>query len=231
MPAARHSALPFACAAILLAPIACSSTTKPAPPGAAQSLASRTVYVADFDAAAAQTTGGTTTGPLGVIERPRIAEDLGLPGSDNPQHYVDLMAESIVDDLRAAGITAQRLRPGQAPGPDGFVLRGAYTKLVDGGAARRAMIGFGAGATEVAVAASISDSAHDRPFDVQAMTKSSNLMPGAIVMLNPYTAAARMVMAHGEADREVKRVAQQIADKIIGGIRSGEIERAVAQNR
>ncbi len=39
-------------------------------------------------------------------------------------------------------------------------------------------------------------------------------MPGAVVMHNPYVAAAKFVMSKKQPDKEAKKIAQSIADAI-----------------
>ncbi|HKR19920.1 MAG TPA: DUF4410 domain-containing protein [Stellaceae bacterium] len=177
------------------------------------------VYVTDFDldASAVQQSGPGSlinrvrpgiigSGPLGIARTPeQQARDL-----------VDLMANSIVDDLHKAGVAAERLAPG-APSPaTGWLVRGVFLQVDAGNRVRRAAIGFGAGATDLQVASTVDQLGAGAPqplYTVDTNAQSGRL-PGAVVTLNPYVAAARFVMAGKDLDRNAKDTAGKIADQV-----------------
>jgi hypothetical protein len=69
----------------------------------------------------------------------------------------------------------------------------------EGNQLRRAGIGFGAGHTELQVVVDIDDLAAGAPkpmYTVETKADSGKL-PGAVITLNPYVAAARFVIASG----------------------------------
>jgi hypothetical protein len=130
---------------------------------------------------------------------------------------VDLMATSLVDDLGEGGVTAIRLPPGSPPPAEGWLLRGVFTKVEQGNRLERTVIGFGAGQTEIQAVADVDDLSHGPPpplYDIDADADSSKL-PGAIVMRNPYAAAAKFVIAGQSLDRNVRQAAKQIAEAIL----------------
>lgn len=177
------------------------------------------VYVADFDldASAVQQSGPGSlinrvrpgiigSGPLGVARTPQQqARDL-----------VDLMANSIVDDLHKDGIAAERLAPGMPLPATGWLVRGVFVQVDAGNRLRRAAIGFGTGATNLQVIASVDQLSTNAPqplYTVDTNAQSGKL-PGAAVTLNPYMAAARFVMAGKDLDRNAKDTAGKIADQV-----------------
>ncbi len=186
---------------------------------AAPTAAPAKVYVTDFDldANAVQQSGPGSlinrvrpgiigSGPLGIARTPQQqARDL-----------VDLMANSIVDDLHKDGIAAERLAPGEPLPASGWLVRGVFLQVDAGNRLRRAAIGFGAGATDLQVASTIDQLSASTPqplYTVDTNAQSGKL-PGAAVTLNPYMAAARFVMAGKDLDRNAKDTAGKIADQV-----------------
>lgn len=180
------------------------------------------VYVADFDLDVANVT--PDSGPGQRVRRLRglLPGGPGPMGQDrNPQdhakHIVDEMADALTDDLRKAGVDARRNAPGQPLPTVGWQVRGVFLSVDDGNRLRRAMVGLGAGQTEIQVAVSCDSlSAADLPPLYQAVDEAdSKGMPGAAIKLNPYVIAARFVMASGDEKKTINRTARQISDAVI----------------
>jgi len=177
------------------------------------------VYVTDFnlDAGAVQQSGPGSlinrarpgiigSGPLGIARTPQQqAHDL-----------VDLMANSIVDDLHEDGIAAERLTPGLPLPVTGWLVRGVFLQADAGNQLRRAAIGFGAGATDLQVVSTIDQLSAGTPQPLYTVDTNahSGKLPGAAVTLNPYAAAARFVLAGKDLDRNAKDTAGKIADQV-----------------
>lgn len=186
---------------------------------AASAGAPTVVYVSDFDldAGAVQQFGPGSlinrvrpgiigSGPLGIARTPeQQARDL-----------VDLMANSIVEDLHKDGVAAERLVPGMPLPATGWLVRGIFLQVDAGNRLRRAAIGFGAGATNLQVASTIDQLGAGAPQPLYTVDTSaqSGKLPGAAVTLNPYVAAARFVMAGKDLDRNAKDTAVKIADQV-----------------
>lgn len=165
------------------------------------------VYVADFE------------------EAPHSIQSEGL-GALRPVHsYVEeykarslvaTMSSSIVQDLAKKGISAERL-PANSPLPkQGWLVRGVFTKIDEGSRARRAIIGFGSGETDIEVTASIDDLSAGSSLEPLYRTQTdatSSEMPGAVVKLNPYVIAAKFVLAGQDLDRSTRETAEEIADE------------------
>jgi hypothetical protein len=174
------------------------------------------VYVTDFDLqfppGQGQNPGLMRQGLLGQLRE-------RLQGGD-PVHkahaMVDLMAASITDDLNSDGVPARRLYPGEPRPAQGWLVRGVVTELDEGNQLRQAMVGFGAGASELSLWVGVTDLARDPdvPFYTLDTSDSSGKMPGAIVKLNPYVAAAKFVMSRHSSERDVKKTASAIAKAI-----------------
>jgi hypothetical protein len=194
--------------------ISVAPTTKPA-----------IVYVADFDLAAADIKSEKgllppppkLPGPLGDVLPP-------LPGSPrDPQklarELVDSMSATLVKVLTKAGLPARRLRAGEPLPTTGWLVRGVFTEVNQGNQLKRAVIGFGAGQTDLQVLVDIADLAHGTPkkFYELNTTATSGKAPGAgpMIVLCPVGAAARFVITGKDLDRNVKQTAAQIAGEVV----------------
>lgn len=173
------------------------------------------VYVANFglDAQSHEARSGS-------LERPRL---LTLPHQNREPaqqaaKIVELTAQSLTDDLYRAGVPAQRLAPGVPLPPSGWLVRGVFTEADEGNMLRRAVVGFGTGSPKMDVQVGVSDLASqqpDAPFVIFGTVTDPERLPGGMVSRNPYVIAAKFVLEKGAPERDVKAVAQTIADKIV----------------
>jgi uncharacterized protein DUF4410 len=177
------------------------------------------VYVTDFDlefpqGAQSQDASLLRQGPLA-----RLRERLQGGDPVTKAHAaVGLMAASITDDLNSDGVPAQRLHAGDPRPTSGWLVRGVVTELDEGNQLRRAMVGFGAGESELQLWVGVTDLARnpDTPFYTLDAKDASGKMPGAVVKFNPYVAAAKFVMSRHATERDVKATASAIAKSIAG---------------
>jgi hypothetical protein len=198
-----------------------SSQDTGVPPSSAPTI----VYVTDFDLDAADVTTGPgllpslprpgllPSGPLGIFKTPQASA----------HDAVDLMSKSLIDDLDASGIVARRLPSGTQSPANGWLVRGAFLEVDTGNRLRRAVIGLGAGQTDLQVATAVDDLSAGTPAPFYQLDTSaeSGKLPGAVVTLNPYVAAARFVLAGGDLDRNVKETAKEIAKAIVTRVHGG----------
>jgi len=220
--------------ALPLLPGGCSTAKVTASSGAGAATTPRPdiVYVTDFELSAAGVTA--EPGPLGAHPRLGILPNGALPNGplagihqrNDPQtearHVVDLMAKTLVEDLDKAGLRAERLPAGMPLPAAGWLVRGAFLQVDEGNRLRRAVVGFGAGATELQVATAVDDLAKGTPaafyeLDIDAQSRS---LPGAAVTLNPYVVAARFVLAGHDMDGNVKDSAAEIAKSVEARIKA-----------
>ncbi|MEJ0001049.1 MAG: DUF4410 domain-containing protein [Verrucomicrobiota bacterium] len=99
--------------------------------------------------------------------------------------------------------------------PHAWVITGQFVVVDPGKRAMQAMIGFGAGESQVEVHAQIhavNDPTH--PFLIFDSEKASGHAPGAILTLNPYVAAVKFVMTKDEPQKESKKIGDAIAKEI-----------------
>jgi len=178
-----------------------------------------TVYVSDFEL------GAQTIKPEeGMLagSRVRNLKDNLMGKSDDPaaraREIVDLMANSLVKQLAKAGVPACRLRPGMPLPAQGWLVRGVFTEVAEGNRVRRALVGFGKGQTDLQLISVIDDLAQGapRPIYQVATDASSGSAPGSAptLVLGPYGAAVRFVMAGSDLDKNVKQTAAKLAEQI-----------------
>lgn len=187
------------------------------------------IYVSDFDLDAEnfqddQGVRGmmSESGQQGILGR--LEQRLPHPFTgDDParkaQQIVDAMAQALVDRFVAEGMPAQRLvsTSGALPS-EGWLLQGVFTEVGEGDRLQRAIIGFGKGATSMEIQVGVSDLAGDQPrqpFIVFGTIKDPSELPGAVVTMNPYVAAAKFVMQKNATTQDIKQSAAHIVDEIL----------------
>jgi hypothetical protein len=135
------------------------------------------------------------------------------------REIVNGMSQSLIRNLRNKGFTAQRLSGPQATLPrDGWLLQGIFTEVDEGNRIKRAVIGFGRGATSMNVQVGVSNLASAQPqtpFILFGTVKDPKKVPGAAATMNPYVAAARFVMEKNATEKDIEKTAEQIVDEIL----------------
>ncbi|HBA55379.1 MAG TPA: hypothetical protein DCZ04_13235 [Syntrophorhabdus aromaticivorans] len=185
------------------------------------------VYVTDFDLEAESIRSGP--GLLQSLRQGRGARVNIVPRPGNAQkdpeararELVDLMATSLVKELVKLGLKAQRVTAGMGQPGEGLLVRGVFTQVEEGNHLRRAVIGFGAGETELQVVLAVDDLSHGapKPFYELDTSAESRKLPGAVITMNPYVAAAKFVLSSRDLEKNVTRTASKIAADIAGRIR------------
>jgi len=187
----------------------------------------RTVYVSDFTLDTQHFEGDQ--GVRGILPGRRLGQlgqRLPLPhpmANQNPAEQagkiIDTMSESLIKSLRDKGFVAQRLSAPQSVLPhDGWLLQGVFTEIDEGNRMKRAVIGFGRGATSMDAQVSVSNLASAQPqtpFIIFGTIKDPKKMPGAVVTMNPYVAAAKFVMEKNATEKDIQKTAEQIVDEIL----------------
>ena len=185
--------------------------------GPALARAPRTVYVEDFvlDYQNVQTDEGIR-GRVGVLQRvPRVR-----PQPDpaaQARTLVSLLSDSLVADLTEAGLPATRLTQGTVLPAEGWLLHGVFVEVDEGSRMRRAVIGFGSGASRMEVMVGVNDLAThpEAPFILFGTVTDPSKLPGAVVSMNPYMAAARFVMEKNASEKDVRHTSKQIVNEIL----------------
>jgi hypothetical protein len=195
------------------------------PPGAP-----RVIYVKDFDLEPGSFQAESGMLPIRPISAgapgafiPRI---LGVPEDSavRERELLKLMSSTLVDDLTNAGLDARFLPSGELYPSEGWLVRGAFIQVDEGNRLRRALIGFGSGATRLRVVVWVSDLRHgvSGPFCALDTSTHSSRKPGAAWSFDPYVGAARFVLDGLDLDTNVTQIAAQIADDISERSRTGK---------
>jgi hypothetical protein len=184
------------------------------------------IYVRDFaldvdNFQADQGVGGVLPGRL----RGRLGERMPHPmaNTDPEQQVSKIVAEmnkSLISKLKDKGYTAQHLELSGAESlpQSGWLLQGVFTEVDEGNRLKRATIGFGQGATQMDVQVTINDLASANPkesFIVFGTVTDPKKIPGAIVTMNPYVAAAKFVLEKNATDKDIQKTAEQIVNEIL----------------
>lgn len=185
----------------------------------------KTIYVADFALESEHV--DTDQGNRGVLPGRRLKK-LGqqLPEpmvhsnpAEQARKIINTMSQSLVKDLKEKGFIAQRLPSSQTVLPrEGWLLQGVFTEVDQGNRIKRAVIGFGRGATRMQAQVAVSNLASENPkvpFIVFGTVKSPKKMPGAVATMNPYVAAAKFVMEKNASEKDVRKTAEQIVNQIL----------------
>jgi hypothetical protein len=132
------------------------------------------------------------------------------------RELVNLMATSLVEDLRNVGVTAYRFGPHDTLPAGSWLLQGTFVQVDEGNRLERALIGFGDGATKLDVIASLSDlrGDHPRPFCELSTNAHSRRGAGAIMSLNPFDAVGRFMLGGLDLDKNVMETGSKLATTI-----------------
>ncbi len=179
------------------------------------------VYVADFELGtySIEHEAGVLSGrpgPVGKIGN-RLAGSSEDPAV-RARQLVELMSESLVKELNKAGFSARRVQPGEPVPTAGWLVRGVFTEVQEGNRLRRAMVGFGQGQTDIQVITTIDDLSQGPPKRLYEISTdaTSGQKPGAapMLVLSPYGAPVRFVMAGKDLEKNVKETATRIAEQM-----------------
>jgi Domain of unknown function (DUF4410) len=138
------------------------------------------------------------------------------------RELVNLMATTLIEDLRARGITAYRFdRADQLPAGS-WLLQGTFVQVDQGNRLERALIGFGRGATELDVVTSLSDlhDGHPLPFCEVDTIAHSRREAGAILSPNPLDAVGRFMLDGLDLDKNVMETGSKLAITIAHSVQS-----------
>jgi hypothetical protein len=132
------------------------------------------------------------------------------------------MATSLIEDLRNLGLTAYRFGPRDQLPAGSWLLQGKFVQVDEGNRLERALIGFGQGATELDVVASLSDlrGDHPRPFCEVSTIAHSRHKAGAIMSLDPFDAVGRFMVGGLDLDKNVMETGSRLATIIVHRIES-----------
>ena len=189
-----------------------------APPNATNA-ASRgpvTVYDFAFDVADLHTDQGVLAGRDGPARRVRGALRPEETPAQKAERLAVLLSETIAKELAGLQIPATRQAKGVAWPTNGLVVQGEFLQVDEGNRLKRAVVGFGAGATETLAQVEVYDLAQDRakPILVYGTGSGSKPTPGGVVTMNPYAMAARYVLSRNATEKDVRALGKKIAQDL-----------------
>ena len=195
-----------------------SSTQSPGKPlTLSQAAKNQVIYVADFELDPSnfkQDKGGILgkgtilPPPPGLPKLRRKPQDPAIAG----QKMVELMAKTLVSELRKAGLTAYRLLPGYEHRMQGLLVTGVFTEVDEGNQMRRALLGFGSGKSKIELYVTVADlSKPGQPLYAVSTQKNSGRKPGAVITLSPYAIPVKVALTKSAPEKTVKKTASWIA--------------------
>lgn len=191
--------------------------------GQATAQSGQNVYVADFliDKEAVIRENTPRQGPLEEL-RPRIFKQIDEERSvDRAEDLVRLLSRSLVDALNEKGIPASRVSGNDELAPDGILVQGEFLELDEGNPLKQAAVGFNSGSTNMQIKVMISklplgDNNPAETLDLQSSTgqKGPGGALGLAICGNPYVLAAKFVIAKHTAEKDIRKLALEIAGEI-----------------
>lgn len=194
-----------------------SYTSAPPPP-----------YVIFVDSFSVQQTASQSDDGGPLSNRPHLlgmfrgGEDNTLIGQHKEQQQDELMEKlpgmlqkELIENLAKSIAPAANGNGARAKNWNSWVIMGQFLVIDQGSRAMQAGIGFGAGQSHIEVQAQIYTLRDmNNPFLTFDSKGASGHMPGAVMMMNPYVAAAKFVMSKKEPEKETKKIAKAIAQEI-----------------
>ena len=193
-------------------------------PGPSSAAAKRPVYVRDFlyDAShAPQQEEKFIGGGEGPLRRMLQGRPISEDAAGRARRLAELLSKTIVDDLGKAGFSATRIASDAAPPGDGWLVGGEFLEINQGNRAQRAVVGSGAGQSDVQVQVEVFDLLRDprTPVLVYGTDEASRKAPGggamAVATHNPYAMAARYVLSRRATEDEVEKLGKKIAADLV----------------
>lgn len=154
-----------------------------------------------------------------------------------------VLSDTIVRDLKKAGLRAEHLRDvradycpvqtkgriqfaaGGAPLPkEGWLVAGWFEDLREGESAVTATVGLGAGSGKAQAAVAVSDLARDpaAPFMVIGSGSRVRRMPGGLLTMNPYVMAGKFVFDKATStEKDMRSLGADVAKSLTNYLKHG----------
>jgi hypothetical protein len=181
------------------------------------------VYVADFivDQNASSQENVSERGVLGRFRPGILKERREELSVEQAQDLVELLSQSLVEELNAKGLPASRVSRFDKLEAKGVLVQGKFVELDEGDPLKRAAVGFKQGATNMEVAVMIdrlplSGSPQEKTLDLKSSTgsKGPGGLLGVAICGNPYALAAKFVLSKRAPEKDVRKLAKEIAGEI-----------------
>jgi hypothetical protein len=179
--------------------------------------APRMIYIRNFDIGATtlKQDPGTITG------RPRLLNFRDKDPATELERLSDLMANTIVDDLKKANLRATRIAETAKRPAGGWIVSGQLLEVLEGNRMQNAVIGFGAGNAETKLFVTVHEASKLPGQDVLDFNVDAkgNILPsgaGSVAVTHvPYAMAAKFVLNRDASEKEANKAAHEVADQLI----------------
>jgi hypothetical protein len=179
----------------------------------------RSVVVQDFlfEVAHLHSDPGLLPPPTGPVRRTLQHLQAGETPAHQAARFSTLLADTIASALAEEEVPVRREPAGSILPETGLMVEGGFVEVDEGNRLRRAVVGFGAGATETLVQVSIYDVVQGRehPVVVYGTGTGSKPLPGGLIFMNPFAMAAKYVLSRNATDKDVRALGRRIARDLV----------------
>jgi Domain of unknown function (DUF4410) len=173
----------------------------------------------------ARESAGLRSGPL--QRATKILQKTGKKSSPEElaAKVTNYYAEALVGELLKLKISAKRCTTTSASSPS-LLIQGDFLTVSEGNAVREATVGFGTGAPDIEIAGSLIDGATVPPTLLYQFGGKNHdrKLPGGAVTLNPIAIGVKYYFARGATDKDVKKLAAQMAQDIAAFLKNSEVQ-------
>ena len=139
--------------------------------------------------------------------------------AEKARQLAQLLAQSIVDELRKGGQAAEIASDNQLHFQQSWLVSGYFVKVDTGRRLVSSVIGLGAGAESVGIEVEVRDGAPNSALPILSFSSTSGgirrMMPGGLVTKSPYLAGTKFVLSRHATEGDVKRQGVDIARSIL----------------
>jgi len=166
---------------------------------------SKTIYIAEFEAAAVVTTPAPPKdGPNGTDLQP-------AGGSEATS---SLLASDLLREIKKAGYKPKLIAPGDARPDDGLLISGVFAQTGKDGQLRRAAIGPSQPTGDIQLYVTSSNLLRPEKPLYEIIKPVTEAAPDTPIKLNPEVATLKFSVSSNPTDKTLKKVAEQIAAEL-----------------
>lgn len=177
---------------------------------------SKTIYIAEFAAAASATSPvESKDGPIdgGSVGSPRL-NGTDIQSAGDSRTITSQLANHLLREIKKAGYKPKLLAPGDARPDDGLLISGVFAQTGKDGQLRRAAIGSGQSGGDIQLYVTSSNLLRPEKPLYEVIKQGAGAAADTPIKLNPDVATLKFSVPGNPTDKAVKKVAEQIAAEL-----------------
>jgi hypothetical protein len=177
---------------------------------------SKTIYIAEFEAAGVVTTpAAPKDGPIdsGSMRSPRL-NGTDLQPAGGSEATSSLLASDLLREIKKAGYKPKLIAPGDARPDDGLLISGVFAQTGKDGQLRRAAIGPSQPTGDIQLYVTSSNLLRPEKPLYEIVKQGPEAAADAPIKLNPDVATLKFSVPGNPTDKTLKKVAEQIAAEL-----------------